>query len=487
MTRRTKIASLAIVFSVLAVICYYVFWNDEKPRQQSPLEFNIFIVVSDALRYDVLGCYGGQARTPNLDWLAENGILFENAYCTSPWTAPSCVSMFTGNYATAYDYAEEKSNKAVKPVIVNVPESRTLLAEVMEKEGYMTWMQIENLNASIHNNLQGFEPIPPDELPQQDIDNISRIVGGEMRNNVDYKKTYQVLKHLLESPAGETFFLVHWIMDPHYPYFPVDKFESQIEVDESELPKGKVWYQRGMRGSDKWFTLSPDQKKYVQDLYLAEVESVDERVGYILEMLKHKKLLTKTIIIFTSDHGEQFGDHGLWGHGQHYYEGMMRVPLIYTGPDLPRGRRVKAAVSHLDLMPTVKDLSGIDYNYLTQGQSYLKLLRGKSSWNRTLFFDDIKNHKQIDALIEKNYKLITQVENKFELYDIHKDPGETNNLESRYPEKVNAMLEKIMAIRQENLNRQKENRAALDDNIDGLSDSERKKVIDRLRALGYIQ
>ena len=233
-------------------------------------------------------------------------------------------------------------------------------------------------------------------------------------------------------------------------------------------------------------------KKYVKDLYLAEVESVDERVGYILEMLEYKKLLDNTIIVFTSDHGEQFGDHGLWGHGGmgrgcHYYEGLMRVPLIYIGPDLPRGRRIQDNVSHLDLMPTVKDLLGIEYSDSMQGKSYKSLLLGKSGWNRTIYFDNVRNNRQIDALIEKNHKLITRVDNKFELYAIHEDPQEKNNLESRYPEIVNSMLAKIISIRQENLNRQKENRAALDENIDRLSDRERKKIIDRLRSLGYIQ
>ena len=109
---------------------------------------------------------GGPARTPNLDRLAENGILFENAYCTSPWTAPSCVSMFTGNYATSYDYTEQKSNKAVKPMIISVPHSRTLLAEVMKENGYVTCLLCENENASIHNNLQGLTPIPDYKLPQ---------------------------------------------------------------------------------------------------------------------------------------------------------------------------------------------------------------------------------------------------------------------------------------------------------------------------------
>ncbi|MCK5618807.1 MAG: sulfatase-like hydrolase/transferase, partial [Candidatus Krumholzibacteria bacterium] len=111
------------------------------------------MIVSDALRQDVLGCYGGDARTPNLDWLAKNGVLFENAYSTSPWTAPSAVSMFTGNYATTYGCSPHAKTRRPGPIRIYVPRSEHLFVEALNQDGYVTAMKIENVNASMHNNL----------------------------------------------------------------------------------------------------------------------------------------------------------------------------------------------------------------------------------------------------------------------------------------------------------------------------------------------
>ena len=120
-------------------------------------------------------------------------------------------------------------------------------------------------------------------------------------------------------------------------------------------------------------TMSEYEIEYVKNLYLAEVESIDERVGYILKALKHTNLMDNTYIIFTSDHGEFLGEEGYIGHGGSFYEETVHIPLIFFGPGIKPGIKLNAYVSHIDLIPTIKDLLGLKYRAKTEGKSYSEI------------------------------------------------------------------------------------------------------------------
>ncbi|NIO29817.1 MAG: sulfatase-like hydrolase/transferase [Candidatus Latescibacteria bacterium] len=492
------------VFILLVAVAYYLIFStgSKAPTQDPPKKYNVVMIVSDALRQDVLGCYGGVAETPYINWLAKNGILFENAYSTSPWTSPSAVSMFTGNYATSYEYSIEgrfkkhpiaqKSEYIFIPQIY-VPHSEFLFVESLKQLDYVAGMVIENISALMHNNLQGFDSIPQFKHSKQMADSINNLTRGGLydswRESEAYRYSFCVLEHLLNIRPGESFFTLHWILDPHSPYDPVEKFASRIDVDESKLPVPRSYYSKTKYDRKK---CSMVEQIYIRDLYFAEVESVDERVGFILQILKHKNLLDNTYIVFTSDHGEQFGEHGLFEHGGHglnchYYEGLIRVPLIIAGPELPKGKRIKDYVSLLGLMPTLKDLLGVKYKDNMQGDSYRPLIFENVEESEFLYFDDVQEHDQIDALVENNYKLICSKGSKFELYDIVADPQERINFATRIPQLVESMYDKILKMRNENKHRRKQNLMALGDNLDLMSDEEKREVVEKLRSLGYIK
>ena len=503
MKSKTKI-TLSSVFVLMVAVALYLFYSigNRTTSQNSEKRYNVVIIVSDALRQDVVGCYGGVARTPNIDWLASNGIRFENSYSTSPWTSPSAVSMFTGNYATSYAYSREGRSKK-NPVStktedlyvpqIYVPHSEYLLAESLKDLDYITGMQNENVNASLHNNLQGLDSIPQHEPSKQTADSINTIIGGGLSDSWNESKAYwdsfYFLRHLLDIDAEKSFFVAHWILDPHSPYSPVEKFASKIVVDESKLPVPKHFY--WTKKYDRSLCTPPEQK-FIRDLYIAEVESMDERVGFVLEMLRHKKLLDNTYVVFTSDHGEQFGEHGLYEHGGHgigchYYEGLMRVPLIIAGPGLPRDKRVTQKVTLLGLMPTLKDLLGVECENDMQGQSFRPLFDGDDMEIKYLYFDDVQEHDQTDALIESSYKLITLKNGGFELYELTADPREEINFASRNPKTVQSMIQKILTMRDENAQRRARNLAALGDSLDLMSEQEKRIILKKLKALGYVQ
>lgn len=454
---------------------------------------NVVMIVSDALRSDVLGCYEGGLKTPNIDWLAKNGVLFERAHSTSPSTLPSAVSLLTGNYPTSYISQPIPVEKSDCPLIV---ENETLLSEVMRDVGYDVKMDVENIRALGKNTMQGFEKIKSfNELTKKEktyVENIIKINSEED----SCKKMYGVLDFLLNKTKDNNFFLLKWILDPHSPYNPPNKFRHEIKINLSKLPRKENYYPRvTFIAPENW---SKYEQRYLKMLYEKEVESVDERIGFILKALKHKYLLDSTYIIFTADHGELFGEHGRWSHGNSYYEELLNIPLIITGPGIPQGKRIKNNVSLLDLMETLKDLLRIKFPYDSQGNSFKNLLsRNPIKYflfsikkNNFAYFDSaINKSTHHDALLENNYKLICLKDTTYELYNLTDDPNESNDISKENPEIVNRMIKKITEIRKEN-RMKRENRIVTEEDLKfdkEILERLDKEIIEKLKYLGYIQ
>lgn len=462
---------------------------------------NIILIVSDALRADMLSCYGGEARTPNIDWLANNGVLFEKAYSTSPLTMPSCVGLFTGEYPDIY-------RKGVFPgpmPLPNyfVPEKKLLFTDKLKEKGYDLIKSIENVAVENFNCVRGFKGLRKfDQLPIGNIKYIEKITG--IRNKLKaYKNTYELLNYLIYDTENRPFFILDWIIDPHSPYRPPDDLVDQISVDRNKLTKELPHYLNyffiAKKTVGNW---NYHEKKFLKDLYIKEVESVDERVGAIIKALKSKNLLNSTYIIFTSDHGEAFGEHGDWGHGQDYFDTLVHVPLILMGPGIHKGKREQLLpVSLIDLMTTLKDLLGLDYPENSQGISFARSLTIDSAGsqlpdavnNRDIYFvvgiekNDINDrNKYQEALLSDSYKLVVTRDNKYGLYNLLDDPDERLDISKENPVLVSMLLDKIAVIKNDNTKRREKYFYKEDTN----TQSERKvdnDTICRLKALGYLQ
>lgn len=476
---------LAIILCAVAVV-----WNCAPGEEtfDAGKRYNVVLIVSDALRHDVLGCYGGGAVTPNIDWLAENGVLFENAYANSSWTAPSSVSMFTGNYATTYAHSPY-----ARTIKIHVPDGEVLFAEVLQESGYATVAVVENIHAYWHNHLQGFGIVSQGKEPgstatEETREAIAQIAGRELSRS-PYRETGVVLRHVLEFPSDQNFLIHFWMLDPHEPYSPVGQFRKKVNENAPRLPRSRRFYEGAGLPMNQ---LSEVEQEHVKSLYLAEVESVDERVGFIIEALRRKNLLENTYVILTSDHGEMFGEHGRWGHRACYYDALMRIPLIITGPNVPKGSRPTARVSLVDIMPTLKDLLGVEYARNMQGESVRPAWDGGQRTKQSIYIASIKRPKQedtkhVDALIENGYKLISLGDNEFELYDLRNDPGESENLAAEYRDLAQSMFGKIERQRAENEIRMMRNASDLADSATALTEEELREIKEKLKALGYLQ
>jgi arylsulfatase A-like enzyme len=464
-------------------------------QRRSP---SVILIVSDALRFDVLGCMGGEADTPHIDSLARRGVLFERAYSTAPSTFPSSIAMLTGMYSRSFMVSGGESGD--EELTFYVSQQEELIGEVLRGIGYDVLRDVENGISIRANNAQGFETIGHlNELLPDQIQHVERITGIEnigghtdRRRSSKYDKLYAPLHYLMTVPETQSFFILKWFSDPHAPYHPPEKFRDKVKFDASLFPKDQEFYS-SLYSLNSSRGVTEAEINYLKALYRAEVESVDERVGFILKALEHSGRSKDTIIVFTSDHGEAFGEHDRFLHGNALFEQLVRVPMIIAGPGISKGKRVGTSVSLIDLIPTLYELLKISPPRKLQGESFAPLLKGRSCEGRDIYIDRISNrinaaNMSSEALLRGSYKLIvTRRDQKpvLRLYDLENDPGEIRDIAQENPEIVRELFQAVRELRADCDARLEENLAGIDPSLD--VGREAQKTRDLLKALGYIK
>jgi arylsulfatase A-like enzyme len=326
--------------------------------QRPPEPPSILWIVVDTLRADHLEWYGyGRSTSPGLRPLIDEGILFENAYTPQPETTPAIASMFTGLYPARH---------GVHSLYLLLHGRNRTVAELLAEAGYETagfvssFVMIRNFS----NLSQGFATYD-DFVTEREL----------YRENYERRAAETVaLAHdwLLAHDGGQRpFFLFIHLIDPHGPYAPpgglARRFRSRDVVPVAgEIPS----YQQipGVR----------DLNRY-RDQYDGEIAYADQALRRLLDVLRQRDRFDKTLILFTADHGESMGEHGLYfQHGSDVFEENVRVPLVIKPPrDLGgRPRRVADAVSHVDLLPTVLAAAGLKAPQGLDGRDLTPFLRG---------------------------------------------------------------------------------------------------------------
>ncbi|MFC1852548.1 sulfatase [candidate division CSSED10-310 bacterium] len=470
--------------------------------RQNSREYNVVFIVADALRCDVLGCYGGDVATPNIDKLAASGTLFENFYSTGPVTLSSSVAMFTGNYSSFYKVMNTRKKKVKKfKYSFYVNDDEFLLAEALKKKGFAVFMDLENNIAACSNNLQGFEKLKNfKEMTNEEIARVEQEIGfvdgGEtdIKLITNYHNMFSFLHYLMTVEENQPFILLKWFLDPHSPYNPAEKFKRKISVDPTRLPENKDFYSKP---ASKSIELASRKRKildyehyYLKELYKAEVESIDERIGFIVQVLKKRKLLDKTFFIFTTDHGELFGEHGQRQHRGFYYQPLIHIPFMISGPGIPKGKRVQTRVSHLSLMPTLKELLQVKHTNNMEGTSFKGLLTARKS-NPLLYFDGTPNNRRANissnALIMDNYKLMKKIENQtisLTLHNLETDPDENINIAQNQPKILKKMVDNLAVFNERIAEKQQLNLSKINKDVNLSKKWQTTKK--ELKALGYL-
>jgi arylsulfatase A-like enzyme len=328
-----------------------------------PPALDVVVVVIDTLRADRLGTYGSeQGLTPNLDVLASRGVVFERAYAQSSWTNPSVASLLTSRY---------QSQHGVTNVMTVLQESESTLAEVFWLNGYGTAAFSANAGISIERGFsQGygeyvaFRPEAVGEGPFDVVPVRAPVVNAA------------ALAWLDEQPRAKPVFLWLQYMEPHFPYvFPV----QLPELEGAPCPDPVAEKLNDPDGPPP----APGVMHGVEVCYDASVWAADAAVGALLDELRRRGRLDRTVVAVTSDHGEEMLEHGRVGHGYTLYEEVTRVPLIVSVPWRSERLDVRQVVRLIDLGPTLLELAGIKPPKTFEGRSFAALFgRPLDAWTR---------------------------------------------------------------------------------------------------------
>jgi arylsulfatase A-like enzyme len=436
---------------------------------------NVILISVDTLRSDRIGCYGNPRETsPTVDRLAREGVRFRRVVAPSNWTLPSHYSMMTSLYPTAHGVNPDRAafgglRRPTGAVGIRGSSRHETLAERMEALGYLTAAVTEN--GWVHPEFgfdQGFASYVAD-------------TDGTLENT-----RRQVLRWLRDHGDVPFFLFVH-TYQPHQPYDPPPPYDG-IFVESGHvgyaLP-GVTVPVEVLEDFQKDFYLPTEADvEAFRALYDGEVRYVDDFVADLVASLNDLGLVGRTVVIFTSDHGEEIFEHGRFTHGDALYDEVMRVPLIFWGPGLiEAGVEVDRAVSLLDILPTVVELGGGSIEGPVQGRSLLPSLRGDAIEARVLYGEGIgKDSAPFYCLWRGSNKYIFSPgdsEAPEELYDLSADPGETVNLATSEAATSAELRTEVEAWI--NANRR------ISEAFSGSSATPDEDVLERLRSLGYIE
>lgn len=460
------------------------------PENRRP---NILIISSDQQRYDAMGCYGNRhIKTPQLDALAAQGALFESAYSQSPMCAPSRASLMTGLFPR---------NHGLWANGVEIGDDRRLISRVLADAGYDCGLVGKfHLGAAAQGRTErrvddGFrmfewahDPIHPspqnsyhrwlaDHHPDVFAE-FTATVGrpwetedGNQAKGALYLDTVRPEAHysswvaevavdFIGDPnrgADEPFFLIANFFDPHHPFGAPQPYRDLYDADQLPKPIGGVDELAGKPEPQReWSAASyggtaPGYQDYTEEeiseivaSYYAMVSQVDDQAGRILRALADQGLADDTLVIFTSDHGEMLGDHGMILKGPMMYDCAVRVPLLVRWPDhVPAGVTVSSPAQTVDLTSTVLSATGMTAAMpWCQGQDLVPLACDDHASGRDWALVEYRdsNFPQSPPLFTtmlryRDTKLVlwhgrpsTDRRTEGELYDLEADPDELHNL-----------------------------------------------------------
>ncbi len=448
--------------------------GDARRRSADPRP-NILLISLDTLRADHLQLYGGsRSNTPHLAALAQEGIVFERAEAANNWTLPSHMTIFSGLTPAAHGVLPDMGQvrgflHPDRQLAVSAPDALRTFPEFLSEAGYRTAAVTENGWISGHFGFnRGFD-----------------LYRSDLRG--DLERTSAAALAELEATAehGPWFLFVH-TYTPHQPYHAPEAFRLKW-ADRGHVgfawPAARVPIGDYYRFRAPFFPPAPSDVKAYRDLYDGQVLWADTLVGRLVDFLEQKGLLEQTVIVVTSDHGEEIFERGQFDHGDTLYEEVTHVPLLIRGPaPLPAGRRVAQRVSLVDLAATILDLAAVE-RPLGHSRSLRPLWRSEVEPNapQPVFAEAIDlDGRRLEAVWFGEHKLIRRGEGpeaKIELYDLGSDPGEIHDLARQRPGQVR----KLLALLDEHLERA----AAVRDVLGSSSQQLDEETIRRLESLGY--
>ena len=386
-----------IILSILFCILNIFLINPINEKKSKKL--NVLFIIADDLNCDI-GAYGNQTvYTPNIDKLAKNGVLFENAHVQYPLCSPSRVSLMTGLYPD-----QTKSKDLRLFLRQTIPDVITIGQRfIMEKYNSVRVGKIyhyhnpRDIGTSGHDDHfswdQTVNPYGRDKIEEYKLNKVKENFDGatlswlesdgfdhEQTDGVGAEETIKFLEKF--SKSKENFFLAFGLYRPHIPFVAPKSYFELYETDSMVVPlNGEEFLKsvpppaaKSLRARKEQINLSNSTIKTVKEAYYATTSFVDAQIGKVLNKLKETGLDKNTIVVFTSDHGYHLGEKGHW-QKQTLYDRATRVPLIISGPGITRGKRIiESPVELVDLYKTIMDLANVSTPSFVQGYSLKDVL-----------------------------------------------------------------------------------------------------------------
>jgi arylsulfatase A-like enzyme len=485
------------------------FWGAPVIRSRTPVTAardgsakprGVILIQADTLRRDHLDAYGyGRETAPTLRRLASEGVLFNNYTVQATWTKVSTPSLMTSLYPSSHGVTDFHHH---------LPASANTLAESYRAAGYATVSYASVLFTGQFSNLhQGFEELHEDG---------SISTPGSSKTSREYVDR---LQGWLERHRDVPFFAFLHVFDPHDPYEPRRPYDSlwadpaRREEHERQSKEVRKFIKEplrqlfGMPSRDELIEAGFDPEAYVaqdRNWYDGSIRGMDVEIARLVQTLRRLGLDESTLIVFLSDHGEEFHEHGRMFHGQSVYGELTQVPLFLRWPaGLPKGKVVDEVVQSLDVMPTVLALSQLPAPDGIQGQSLAPLFAdggngdNGSGWKRRPAITEKATtdpggawappppDTESYAITDGRWKLVHNRQRprggpEFELYDFVKDPLNKADVAPQHPEVVARLAKALEGWRQ------MATAARLKPDAEGTKNLSPEQL-QRLRSLGYIR
>jgi arylsulfatase A-like enzyme len=456
MAKKKSWAFLPVLGLLILVVLYFSLARKNQPYH-SPGS-NIILISIDTLRADHLGCYGyAPPTTPRIDEFRRDAVLFEKCMAASSSTLASHASIMTSLIPAHHGAFFSLSER--------LPAGMLTMAEIFKDNGFRT--------ASFNDGGQ----LAPEFGLDQGFDVYEHMDKDFPIDKVNFDRIVKKTEAWLDqNPEGRFFLFLH-TYETHSPYTPkralLDIFDKNYR---GSLPPETLddFVAKLNSGAIK---ISAEDKAHIVATYDAEIRSMDESFGALVGGLKARGLYDKTLIIFTSDHGEEFDEHGIMAtHSHTLYNELIHVPLIVKFPQSKfASHTVKTQVRSIDILPTVLDVLSIPAPAFFEGVSLMPFVLGRRP-ERALYVVSERDMQQVFrsafwSIMNERWKLYDS-----RLYDLAADPGETTDVSRAHPEVKLSLRRRALRFLEIPSYRPVRTKAKLDE--------ETKK---RLRGLGYVR
>ena len=424
-----------------------------------PEKLNVLFIIADDLNC-AIGAYGDRlVKTPNLDKLAKQGLIFSNAHVQYPLCGPSRVSLMTGLYPD-----QTKSKKLRLYVRQTIPDVITL-GQKFRMENYHSvrvgkiyhYHNPRDIGTAGHDDSFTWDrtvnPYGRDKKEEYKIASLKRKLDGgtlswleadgtdeEQTDGIGATETMAFLDEFAQS--GENFFLAFGLYRPHVPFVAPKHYFGLYDINDFSVPQSSNDYLKtipkaaaiSVRAKKEQVDLDQELAKKIKHAYYATTSFMDAQIGRVLDKLKETGLDKNTIVIFTSDHGYHLGEHGHW-QKQTLFDAATRVPLIFAGPGIRKNKRVEYPTELVDLYPTIMDMVGMQTPDFVQGKSLVPYTKRGGSAVRESALTELqvntpKGKAQGYSIKTKRYRFSQWELNgrlSYELYDHTIDAAELQN------------------------------------------------------------